>query len=129
MGIIVFYGASHIEQRNASKETIATTNTKVQSLSVYGSHLSHLKNKNVNRSHCSVTYQTCRMLPELSIIFIFAADQNTSDLANRMQEQSVFLHKVATLRPHNETFVEMLTEAKQKVRALSPEDNRVYVYK
>ena len=28
-----------------------------------------------------------------------------------------------------ETFVDMLTEAKQKVRALPPEDNRVYVYK
>ena len=28
-----------------------------------------------------------------------------------------------------ETFVDMLTEVKQKVRALSPEDNRIYVYK
>ena len=63
------------------------------------------------------------------IFFLHFTEENADDLANRMHEQSAFLHKVATLRPYMETFVDMLTEAKQKVRALSPEDNRIYVYK
>ena len=66
------------------------------------------------------------MIGFLGVHFV---EPNANDLADKMQEQSAFLHKVATLRPHMETFVDMLTEAKQKVRALPPEDNRVYVYK
>ena len=64
-----------------------------------------------------------------SISFPGRPNGDVSHQSEHVQDTSAFLNKVALLRPHIDTFLVMLTDAKNKIRALPAGDNRAYVYK